>query len=107
METLITLVLEAIAILIIVFLFVTLLLSKNNLFNGRCVYNKEIKPVQFEVLSAESTFDSENNHIVKYTVSTVFFDKKHKKWFHYNTFIFYGKQGEYNVGDKLTIIKTN
>jgi hypothetical protein len=56
----------------------------------------------FEVVEVKHVLDGDNNPIAKYTVLNCFFSKKDNKGFEYQRFHFYGKIGEYNVGDVLT-----
>ena len=80
--------------------------SKENWFNGHYAYdNMQLRSIEFEVTQVETTYDTKNHRIAKYTITTAFFDDKKQTEFHYNKFVFFDEVGKYNVGDKLILTK--
>lgn len=80
--------------------------------NKRIYFNSNVGRISddiflptFEVMEVKHVLDRDNNPIAKYTVLNCFFSKKDNKGFEYQRFHFYGKIGEYNVGDILTFNK--
>ena len=95
------------SILLTAFYFRVLDKSELN-FNGRYAYaDSRIKDVVFTIEKVEIAYDTENFRLGRYVVGCGFFDKKGMKGYHSNKFIFYDRLGKYNVGDTLTIIKTD
>ena len=101
METILTNIFWAIFGGFLIFVPILYRSRKENWFNGH--YGDD--SVEFEVKQVEVDFDTKNNYLAKYTITTAFYDDKKQTDFHYNKFVFFDKVGKYNVGDKLFLTK--
>ncbi len=68
-------------------------------------YNIDGNPadVKFTIDKCEVVFDSEGKKVVKYTAHASFYKRKNGNGFEVLYVTFYGEQGEYNVGNILTL----